>query len=88
MFVLVYILFLYLLITFDEFVSKNTKLQILKDVPRSSYYLNTKVCRYEPTFGKMFDFSAERTLRSIDESLIRLKTDHIDIIQVCRNIII
>jgi len=62
--------------------SETTLGSILQDVPRSSYYINTKVCRYEPTFGKMFDFSAERTLRSIDESLIRLKTDHIDVIQV------
>jgi len=62
--------------------SETTLGNILQDVARSSYYLNTKVCRYEPTFGKMFDFSAERTLRSVDESLMRLKTDHIDIIQV------
>ena len=64
------------------YLSTLFKKQILQVVPRSSYYLNTKVCRYEPTFGRMFDFSAERTLRSVDESLMRLKTDHIDIIQV------
>ena len=30
----------------------------------------------------MFDFSAERTLQSVDESLRRLGLDYIDVIQV------
>ena len=35
---------------------------------------------------KMFDFSAERTLQSVEESLKRLGLDYIDVIQVllCR----
>ena len=41
-----------------------------------------QVCRYEPESQKMFDFSAERTLQSVDESLKRLGLDYIDIIQV------
>ncbi|CAH3179617.1 unnamed protein product [Porites lobata] len=54
----------------------------LKDVPRHAYYIATKVCRYEPEVQKMFDFSAERTLQSVDESLRRLGLDYIDVIQV------
>lgn len=54
----------------------------LHDIPRSCYYIATKVGRYEPEVDKMFDFSAERTLRSIDESLARLGLDYIDVIQV------
>ena len=30
----------------------------------------------------MFDFTAERTLRSIDESLHRMKLDYVDVLQV------
>ena len=41
-----------------------------------------QVCRYEPEIQKMFDFSAERTLQSVHESLKRLGLDYIDIIQV------
>jgi len=62
--------------------SEATLGKILEGVPRKCYYLNTKVCRYEPTFGKMFDFSAEKTIQSVEESLKRLNTDHIDVIQV------
>ncbi|XP_071102601.1 uncharacterized protein [Haliotis cracherodii] len=54
----------------------------LKGVPREAYYLTTKVARYLPEADKMFDFSADRTLRSVDESLARLGVDYIDIIQV------
>lgn len=54
----------------------------LTDVPRDSYYLTTKVCRYEKQVDKMFDFSAERTLASVDESLRKLKLDYVDVIQV------
>ena len=65
----------------DHGVSVN--LQVLQDIPRSCYYIATKVGRYLPEVDKMFDFSAERTLRSVDESLARLGVDCIDIIQVC-----
>ena len=54
--------------------------RLAQEVPRSSYQLNTKVGRY-PT-GKMFDFSADRVARSVQQSLEHLQTDYIDIIQV------
>ncbi|XP_065834655.1 uncharacterized protein [Oscarella lobularis] len=54
----------------------------LEGIPREAYYLATKACRYRPEVDQMFDFSAERTLRSIDQSLERLKIDYVDLLQV------
>ena len=54
----------------------------LKNIPRSAYYIATKVGRYEQEVGKMFDFSRERIVKSVDESLARLGLDYIDLIQV------
>lgn len=54
----------------------------LKDIPRSCYYVATKVGRFLPEPDKMFDFSAERTLRSVDDSLARMGLEYVDIIQV------
>lgn len=48
----------------------------LRDVPRDSYLLCTKLGRYDLTH---FDFSARRVAESIDVSLHRLGTDHLDI---------
>ncbi|XP_013399106.1 L-galactose dehydrogenase isoform X1 [Lingula anatina] len=56
--------------------------QALKSIPRQAYYVATKVGRYLPEATKMFDFSAERTMRSVDESLQRLGLEYIDVIQV------
>lgn len=49
----------------------------LADVPRDSYILSTKLGRYAP---RHFDFSAKRVAESVDVSLERLQTDHIDIL--------
>ncbi|XP_066257365.1 uncharacterized protein [Euwallacea similis] len=54
----------------------------LEGIPRKAYYLATKVGRYEKDPKKMFDFSVDRTLKSIDESLTRLKLDYVDLLQV------
>ncbi len=54
----------------------------LRDVPRDRYYLGTKLGRYDVNH---FDFSARRVVESIDVSLHRLGTDHIDII-LCHDI--
>ncbi|KAK3784892.1 hypothetical protein RRG08_056847 [Elysia crispata] len=56
--------------------------KVLPTVPRSSFYISTKVGRYELDPLKMFDFSAERTLKSVDESLQRLGLDYVDVIQI------
>lgn len=54
----------------------------LRGVPRDSYRLCTKLGRYS---GTHFDFSARRVAESIDVSLERMKTDHLDII-LCHDI--
>lgn len=54
----------------------------LKELPRDAFYLATKVGRYGDA---EFDFSAERVIQSIDESLARLNVDYIDVIQ-CHDI--
>ena len=56
----------------------------LKDISREKYYLATKVGRYGAD-EKDFDFSPERVVRSVDESLKRLRVAHIDLIQ-CQDI--
>jgi len=54
----------------------------LKGVPRDSYTLCTKLGRYDLNH---FDFSAKRVAESIDVSLHRLGTDHLDIV-LCHDI--
>lgn len=54
----------------------------LKDIPRSAYYLATKVGRYEQRFEGMFDFSAKKTRESVEKSLDLLGVEYVDIIQV------
>ena len=54
----------------------------LKGVPRESYTLCTKLGRYDL---QHFDFSARRVAESIDVSLHRLGTDHLDIL-LCHDI--
>lgn len=54
----------------------------LRDVPRESYTLCTKLGRYDLTH---FDFSARRVAESIDVSLHRLGTDHLDVV-LCHDI--
>jgi L-galactose dehydrogenase len=46
---------------------------------RDKIFLATKCCRYDMD---EFDFSTKRVLESIDESLKRLQTDHVDVYQV------
>lgn len=54
----------------------------LRGVPRESYTLCTKLGRYDLAH---FDFSAKRVAESVDVSLHRLGTDHLDII-LCHDI--
>ncbi len=54
----------------------------LRGVPRDSYTLCTKLGRYDL---QHFDFSAKRVAESVDVSLHRLSTDHLDII-LCHDI--
>jgi len=54
----------------------------LRDVPRDSYLLCTKLGRYDLAH---FDFSARRVAESVDVSLHRLGTDHLDLV-LCHDI--
>jgi L-galactose dehydrogenase len=54
----------------------------LRDVPRETYTLCTKLGRYDLPH---FDFSAKRVAESVDVSLHRLGTDHLDII-LCHDV--
>src|SRR5262245_27131003 len=54
----------------------------LRDVSRDSYLLCTKLGRYDL---QHFDFSAKRVAESVDVSLHRLGTDHLDIV-LCHDI--
>jgi L-galactose dehydrogenase len=46
---------------------------------RDKIFLTSKACRYDIVD---FDYSAQRIMRSIDESLKRLRTDYVDLYQV------
>ncbi len=54
----------------------------LRDVPRDSYLLGTKLGRFD---ANHFDFSARRVVESIDVSLHRMGVDHLDIV-LCHDI--
>ncbi len=54
----------------------------LRGVPREQYLLGTKLGRYDLAH---FDFSAQRVAESVDVSLHRLGTDHLDIV-LCHDI--
>ncbi len=56
----------------------------LKTVKRDRYYLSTKVGRYGND-ARDFDFSANRVIASVDESLGRLGLEYVDLIQ-CHDI--
>jgi L-galactose dehydrogenase len=58
-------------------------LQALARVPRKAFFIATKVGRYSGTVEEMFDFSAERVIASVEESLSRLGLAYVDVIQVC-----
>jgi len=53
-----------------------------KNIPRGAYYVATKVGRYELDYENMFDFTREKTIKSVEKSLERLGLDYIDLIQV------
>ncbi len=51
--------------------------RVLPEIPRDSYILSTKLGRYAP---QHFDFSARRVAESVDISLERMRSDHLDIV--------
>jgi len=56
--------------------------KVLPEIPRDSYYLQTKLGRYAP---QHFDFSPRRVTESVDISLERMRVDYLDIV-LCHDI--
>lgn len=54
----------------------------LKELPRESYYLSTKVGRYGKDGVNTWDYSGKRATESVYESMERLHVDYIDLINV------
>lgn len=54
----------------------------LKEIPRHRYYLSTKVGRYGKDGINTWDYSANRAIESVYESMERLNVDFIDLINV------
>ena len=54
----------------------------LKNIPRDKYYLSTKVGRYGKDGVNTWNYSAARARASVFESMERLNTDYIDLINV------
>lgn len=55
--------------------------KILKDVPRSAYYIATKVARYRFDPSRAFDFSREATIKSVNDSIEKLGLNYVDVVQ-------
>jgi len=54
----------------------------LKEVPRQAYIVTAKVGKYSPDVLRMYDYSAERTEESVNQTLNRLQLDYVDIVQI------
>ena len=52
---------------------------MLTKIPRRTYYISTKVGRYELDYARPFDFRADRILETLTKSLRRLRLPYIDI---------
>jgi L-galactose dehydrogenase len=67
---------------YGETVAETRLGKALRGIDRERYYLSTKVGRYG---AGVFDFSADRVRRSVDESLGRLGIAHVDLL-LCHDI--
>lgn len=56
--------------------------KVLKDLPRSTFILSTKVGRYGKDGVNTWDYSAKKAQESVYESMERLHVDYIDLINV------
>ena len=54
----------------------------LQNIPRSAYYIATKVGRYGAKAEKMFDFSVNTVTTKFEESLKNLHLDYVDVLQL------
>ena len=69
---------------YGETLAERNLGKALAGIPRDQYYLATKIGAYSEANGD-YDYSAERTERSVHQSLKRLGVDYVDIIQ-CHDI--
>ncbi|CAI4230708.1 unnamed protein product [Auanema sp. JU1783] len=53
--------------------------KVLSKVPRKTYYISSKVGRFELDYARTFDFRADKILESLTNSLKRLKLTYIDV---------
>lgn len=68
----------------SEYILGDALSELKEEFPRNTYYLETKIGRYG-YYQKDFDYSKQRTIESVKESLHRLKTDYIDIV-LCHDV--
>ena len=54
----------------------------LRNIPRTTFYVATKVGRYELEVDKMFDFSVKTITSKFEESLKKLQLDYVDVLQI------
>ena len=54
----------------------------LRNIPREKYFLSTKVGRYGKDGVNTWDYSGQRAIESVYESMERLNVDYIDLINV------
>ena len=65
---------------YGETLAETALGKALNGIPRSRYYLATKIGAYSEAKGD-YDYSAQRTERSLHDSLKRLGVDYVDLIQ-------
>ncbi|MBS0001048.1 MAG: aldo/keto reductase [Cyclobacteriaceae bacterium] len=65
---------------YGDMKAENMLGSALRDISRDRFFLSTKVGRYWHNGEKSWDYSAGKAVKSVDESLKRLKVDHIDFI--------
>jgi L-galactose dehydrogenase len=65
---------------YGETLAETALGKALSGIPRSRYYLATKIGAYSEAKGD-YDYSAQRTERSLHDSLKRLGVDYVDLIQ-------
>jgi len=67
---------------YGHFKAETVLGKALKNMDRSRYYLSTKVGRYGKDNVNTWDYTAQRVVKSVYESMERLNVDYIDLINV------
>lgn len=67
---------------YGHFKAESVLGKALKNIERNKFYLSTKVGRYGKDGTNHWDYSANRAMESVHESMERLHVDYIDLINV------